>query len=161
LLSVVYPKEGRAPRIDETMFAQPALFAVAIALAELWRSWGIRPDTVVGQSQGEIAAACVAGALSLEDAARVVCGRSRLLAARSGTGVMAAVGLSEADARERIGAYGAAIAIAVDNGPQATVLSGEPAAMANVLAELEADGVFCRRLKVDYASHTTQMDPLC
>src|SRR5438552_2239793 len=78
LRDVLYPADGASP-IDETPYAQPALFAVAVSLAELWRSWGVAPDGVAGQSQGEIAAAYASGALTLEDAARVVCHRSRLL----------------------------------------------------------------------------------
>ncbi|HTJ82200.1 MAG TPA: type I polyketide synthase, partial [Polyangiaceae bacterium] len=161
LLELLYPKDGASTRIDETDLAQPALFAIAVSLAELWRSFGIVPDVVVGQSQGEIAAACVAGALSLEDAATIVCRRSKLLLEVSGgRGAMAAVGLGEAATRERIAPFAGRLCIAVLNGPSSTVVSGERAAIDELLGVLERDGVFCRRVKVDYASHSAQMDPL-
>jgi acyl transferase domain-containing protein len=160
ILEVLDRPEGRDHPLTQTQNAQPAIFAVAYALAELWRSWGVHPDFVAGQSQGEIAAACVAGALSLEDAARVVCRRSRLVLRLGGQGVMAAVGLPEEEAQARIAPYGDRLSVAVINGPSGTVLSGEPDAMSEVLSRLETEGVFCRRVSVDYASHSPQVEPL-
>jgi len=147
-------------RLDEVDVIQPALFAVEVALAELWRSWGIKPDAVVGHSMGEVAAAYVAGALSLEDAARIICRRSRLARRTSGRGAMAVVELSFARSREILAGLEDRLAVAVSNSPTSTVLSGDPEAMEEVLAGLEREGVFCRRVKVDYASHSPQMDPL-
>lgn len=139
---------------------QPVLCAVQIALAALWRSWGVEPIAVVGHSMGEIAAAAVAGALSLDDAARIICTRSRLLRRLSGQGAMVSVELSLEAAQAAIGNYGDRVAVAVSNSSRSTVLAGDPGALDEILARLEGEGVFCRRVKVDVASHSPQMDPL-
>ncbi|WP_437313181.1 type I polyketide synthase [Sorangium sp. So ce385] len=144
-------------RID---VVQPALFAVSVALSALWRSWGVQPDAVVGHSMGEVAAAHVAGALSLEDAVTIICRRSRLLRRISGQGEMAVVELSLPEAEAALRGYEDRLSVAVSNSPRSTVLSGEPAALSEVLAAHEAKGVFCRRVKVDVASHSPQVDPL-
>ena len=147
-------------RLSEIDVVQPVLFAIQVALAALWRSWGIEPDAVVGHSLGEVAAAHVAGALSLEDAARIICRRSSLLRRVSGQGAMAVVGLSLAQADEILDGYREHLSIAVSNSPRSTVLSGDPAALAEVLDKLAAQNVFCRPIQVDVASHSPQMDPL-
>ncbi|HRI71827.1 MAG TPA: SDR family NAD(P)-dependent oxidoreductase, partial [Polyangium sp.] len=139
---------------------QPVLFAMEVALAALWQSWGVAPDCVIGHSMGEVAAAHIAGLLSLEDAVNVICRRSRLLKRISGQGAMALVELPIAEAELAIGAYNSQLATAVSNGPRSTVLSGAPEALEAVLTALEAKGVFCRRVKVDVASHSPQVDPL-
>nr|ADB12491.1 EpoD [Sorangium cellulosum] len=144
-------------RID---VVQPALFAIEVALSALWRSWGVEPDAVVGHSMGEVAAAHVAGALSLEDAVAIICRRSLLLRRISGQGEMAVVELSLAEAEAALLGYEDRLSVAVSNSPRSTVLAGEPAALAEVLAILAAKGVFCRRVKVDVASHSPQIDPL-
>jgi len=139
---------------------QPTLFAVSVALARLWQAWAIAPDAVVGHSMGEVAAAHVAGALTLADAVAVICRRSRLLRRISGQGEMALVELAIDEAAAAIAGLADRLAVAVSNSPRATVLAGEPAALAGVLAELERRGVFCKRVKVDVASHSPQVDPL-
>jgi acyl transferase domain-containing protein/acyl carrier protein len=149
-----------ASRLTELQIIQPTLFAFQVALAALWRSWGVRPDTVVGHSMGEIAAAHLAGILSLEDAALIVCRRSALARRTSGRGVMAMVELTFEEAERALRGYEEHLSVAVDNSHRSTVLSGDPAALAEVLASLEARGVFCRRIKVDFASHSPQMDEL-
>lgn len=149
-----------ASQLDRIDVVQPALFAIEVALAALWRSWGVEPDVVVGHSMGEVAAAHVAGALTLEDAVAIICRRSRLLRQVSGQGAMALVELSFSEAQAELRGYEDRLSVAVSNGPQATVLSGELAALAEVMATLEARGVFCRRVKVDVASHSPQVDPL-
>ena len=141
-------------RLDRIDVVQPTLIAVDLALAALWRSWGVEPDAVVGHSMGEVAAACVAGALSLEDAAAVICRRSKLLRRISGRGAMALVGLSLAEADIAITGHKDRLSVAVANSPRSTVLSGDPEALDEVLAELEERGVFCRRVQVDVASHS-------
>ena len=151
------PERSRLEQVD---VVQPALFAMQVALAALWRHRGIEPDAVVGQSLGEVAAAHVAGILSLEDAARVICRRSLLVRAATGGGAMAVAALSLDGARAAIRGHEDRLAVAVHNGPASTVLSGEPECLDRVLAALAAQGVFCRRVKVDYASHSPQMDPL-
>jgi len=139
---------------------QPALFAIQVALARLWDSWGVAPDAVVGHSMGEVAAAHVAGALSLDDAARVICRRSALLRRLSGRGAMAVVGLPADQASEMLGDYGGKVSVAACNSPGATVVSGEAAAVAELVTGLEGREVFCRRVEVDVASHSCQVDGL-
>ncbi|QRK05992.1 type I polyketide synthase [Archangium violaceum] len=146
--------------LEKVEVIQPALFAVEVALAAMWRSWGVEPDAVVGHSMGEVAAAHVAGALSLEDAARVICERSRLVASTSGKGGMAVVELGAEEAEKRIASKGGRVSVAASNGPRSTVLAGEKEALGEVLKELEGEGKFCRWVKVDYASHSAQMEPL-
>jgi phthiocerol/phenolphthiocerol synthesis type-I polyketide synthase B len=151
---------GSAFRLHEIAVLQPVLVVVEIALAELWRSLGIEPDAVIGHSMGEVGAAYCSGALSLEDAMLVICERSRLLQRTSGTGAMAALELSADETSRRIAAYGDRLCVAVVNGPRSTVISGEPDAVNAVRAACEREGIFCRAVKVDVASHSTQMDPL-
>ncbi|WP_434391511.1 beta-ketoacyl synthase N-terminal-like domain-containing protein [Melittangium boletus] len=157
--SLIDVLEGRAEaeRID---IVQPALFAMAVGLAALWRSWGIAPDAVVGHSMGEVAAAHVAGALSLEDAAQVICLRSRLLRTVSGQGAMAVVELGMEAAQARVHSRAALLSVAAHNGPRSTVIAGDPPALEALLRELEAEAVFCRRVQVDVASHSPQMEAL-
>jgi acyl transferase domain-containing protein len=147
--------------LERSDIVQPLLWAFGVALAALWRELGVTPDAVVGHSMGEVAAACVAGALSLDDGARIIALRSRL--ARSlvaERGAMAVVELSLADAGRAIADLSPRVVVGVHNGPRSCVLSGEPAALDLVLARLEARGVFCRRVRVDYASHSPQMHAL-
>ncbi|NTX60834.1 SDR family NAD(P)-dependent oxidoreductase [Myxococcus sp. CA051A] len=154
----------RAPsessRLGEIDVVQPVLFAMAVALSALWRSWGIEPDAVVGHSMGEVAAAHVAGALTLEDAAAIICLRSRLLKRISGQGAMLATELSLADARKVLVGHEQRVAIAVSNSPTSTVLSGDAVTLEELRGSLEARNVFCRWVKVDVASHSPQVDCL-
>ena len=149
-----------APTLERVDVVQPALFAVMVSLAALWRSFGVNPTAVVGHSQGEIAAAHVAGALSLDDAARVVAVRSHVLREMlSGLGGMVSVGASA----ERVDGYldsFAGRALAAVNGPSAVVVSGEPAALDELIAVCEADGIRTKLLPVDYAAHSAQIEVL-
>ena len=138
---------------------QPVLFAMMVALAELWRSLGVDPQAVVGHSMGEAAAAAVCGALSLDDAAAVICYRSRLMKQASGRGLMAVAELSLQDAQEFVCGYAGRISVGANNSPTSTVLSGDADAIEHALAKLEAREVFCRRIKVDVASHSAHMEP--
>nr|WP_312871207.1 SDR family NAD(P)-dependent oxidoreductase [Streptomyces lonarensis] len=138
---------------------QPALWAVMVSLAEVWQAAGVVPDAVVGHSQGEIAAAAVAGILSLEDAAKVVALRSKTLAALAGRGGMLSIAESADAVRERIAPFGARLSIAAVNGPRATVVSGEPEALREV-QESCGESVRTRMVPVDYASHSPQVDEL-
>jgi acyl transferase domain-containing protein len=147
-----------APGYDRVDVVQPVLFAVMVSLAELWRSCGVRPHAVIGHSQGEIAAACVAGALSLRDAARVVALRSRALVALAGSGGMVSVMLEPARAADLVAGYHGRLSLAAVNGPASVVVSGDVDALDEVLARCEADGVRARRIPVDYASHSTHVD---
>ncbi|MFJ8438863.1 type I polyketide synthase [Kitasatospora griseola] len=145
---------------DRVDVVQPALFAVMVSLARLWRSVGVEPAAVVGHSQGEIAAAHIAGVLSLADAARIVALRSRALRAVAGTGGMVSLPLPADRARELLAGYGGAVSVAAVNGPAITVVAGESAALERLLTDCERDGVDARRIDVDYASHTADMDVL-
>ncbi|WP_394848509.1 amino acid adenylation domain-containing protein [Pendulispora brunnea] len=145
---------------DRTSVIQPVLFAVMVSLAAVWRAMGITPDAVVGHSQGEIAAAYVAGALSLEDAAKVVALRSRALARLEGKGAMAAVELPASDLEARLARWGNALSIAAVNGPRSAVVSGDPVAIDELLRELESARIFARKVRVDYASHGAHVEAL-
>ncbi|MFI1408231.1 SDR family NAD(P)-dependent oxidoreductase, partial [Streptomyces griseofuscus] len=143
---------------DRVDVVQPVLFAVMVSLAALWRAHGVEPAAVIGHSQGEIAAACVAGALSLDDAARLVAVRSRVIAGMRGGGGMAAVAATAADLAERIARYDGRLETAALNGPRSVVVAGPDDDLDHLLAALGAEGVRARRLPVDYASHTAHMD---
>ncbi|HEX8650761.1 MAG TPA: amino acid adenylation domain-containing protein [Pyrinomonadaceae bacterium] len=159
LEELVIPEERS--RLGETDIAQPTLFALQAALATLWRSWGIEPDAVVGHSMGEVAAAYVAGALSLDDALRVIYHRGRLSKRVTGQGKMAVVALSLEQAQQAVAGYQDRLSIAASNSHVSTVLSGDSEALAEVLNSLQQKGVFCRLLEsVDFASHSPQMEPL-
>lgn len=144
-------------RID---IVQPMLFAVEIAIAALWRSWGVEPDCVIGHSMGEIAAAHVAGILSLKDAVAIICRRSKLLKQVAGQGAMAAIEMSMSEAELLLEGFTDRLSVAVSNGPRTTVISGDPTALEQVLAKLDDRAIFFRRIKVDVASHSPQMDCL-
>ncbi|MDG4838652.1 type I polyketide synthase [Micromonospora sp. WMMD967] len=137
---------------------QPALWAVMVALAELWRSYGVVPAAVVGHSQGEIAAAVVAGALSVEDGAKVVALRSQALSALSGLGGMVSVAAPADAVRRRLESYVGRISVAAVNGPASVVVAGDADALDELLAECERDGVRARRINVDYASHSAHVE---
>jgi phthiocerol/phenolphthiocerol synthesis type-I polyketide synthase C len=139
---------------------QPAIFAVQVALAALWRSWGVEPEAVVGHSMGEVAAAHVAGALSLDDAAQVICGRARLLGRLDRRGAMVAAELSVAEAEELIADQQSQVAVAACNSHRSTVLSGDPAVLTDLVTTLQQRGRFCRWVEVDVASHSPQMNAL-
>ncbi|MGW2620500.1 beta-ketoacyl synthase N-terminal-like domain-containing protein, partial [Streptomyces sp. NPDC001500] len=149
-----------ASALERVDVVQPALFAVMVSLADLWRSCGVEPAAVVGHSQGEIAAACVAGALSLEDAARVVTLRSQALSALSGGGAMVSVLRPAEEVRERIAGWDGAVSVAAANGPSSVVLSGDPHALDELVARWTAEGVETRRIAVDYASHSPQVEQI-
>mgnify|MGYP005809890947 CR=1 FL=1 len=146
-----------AELLQGTDFAQPALFVLEIALAALWRSWGLTPDVVLGHSVGEIAAACVAGVLSLDDAARIVAARGELMAALPEGGVMVAVSAGEAEVAPMLSG---SVSIAAVNGPSSVVLSGERAAVGAVADRLAETGRRTHRLAVSHAFHSPLMEPM-
>uniref|UniRef100_UPI0038505780 SDR family NAD(P)-dependent oxidoreductase n=1 Tax=Amycolatopsis eburnea TaxID=2267691 RepID=UPI0038505780 len=149
---------GAAP-LDRVDVVQPASFAVMVALAALWQAHGITPDAVVGHSQGEIAAACVSGALGLDDAARVVALRSQAIARRlAGAGIMLSASVPAADVEARLARFGGRLSVAVANSPSSVVVAGDPAAGEEFLAELAEAGLRARRIDVDYASHSAHVE---
>jgi acyl transferase domain-containing protein len=147
-----------APGLDRVDVIQPALLAMMASLADLWRDHGVEPDAVVGHSQGEIAAAVVAGALSVADAARVVALRSQALLELSGAGGMVSVPLPEAWVRARVAESGGRLALAALNGPGSVVVSGEVPALDALIEQCAGEGVRARRVAVDYASHSAQVE---
>ncbi len=159
-LSAVLRGDEDAADLGRVDVVQPALWAVMVATAALWRAHGVRPAAVVGHSQGEIAAACAAGALSLEDGARVVALRSRALIRIAGTGGMLSVPLSAEDTRTRMSPWADRLALAAVNGPTSCVVSGEAEALDEMHAALVADGVRARKVNVDYGSHSAQVEQI-
>ncbi|MFF1926402.1 SDR family NAD(P)-dependent oxidoreductase, partial [Streptomyces sp. NPDC058221] len=159
LEDVLWGREGAAS-LDRVDVVQPVLFSVMVSLAALWRSVGVRPSAVIGHSQGEIAAAYVAGALSLDDAARVVALRSRAIVALAGQGGMVSLPLPAEDARTLVARWEDRIGIAAVNGPSATVVSGDVAALDELLAVCQAEDVRARRVPVDYASHGAHVEAI-
>jgi malonyl CoA-acyl carrier protein transacylase/SAM-dependent methyltransferase len=159
-LGAVLKAEGESSPLDRVDVVQPALCAVQVGLAAVFRAWGVEPSAVVGHSMGEVAAAAVAGALTLEDAARVICTRSRLVTQASGRGAMAVVDLGLSRSTEVLRGFEDRVSIAASNSASSTLISGDPEAVRAIVASLESRGVFCRLVNVDYASHSPHMDPL-
>ncbi|MDQ0779953.1 acyl transferase domain-containing protein [Streptomyces aurantiacus] len=160
LLDTVLGRSGAADT-ERTDVAQPVLFSVMVSLAALWEAHGVRPDAVIGHSQGEVAAACVAGVLTLPDAALVTVRRSRLFAEElPGRGMMAAVELSADAVRQRIRDRDAHLDVAVVNGPLAVTVAGEPDAVERFVADCKADGLRARIVVRSGASHCALIEPL-
>ena len=155
LKQVVWDTDPEA--LEDTEFAQPALFAVEVGLASLWRSWGVTPDVVLGHSVGEITAAHVAGVLSLADAATIVAARGRLMAQLPAGGVMVAVTAGEAEVAPLLSQ---GVGIAAVNGPNSVVLSGAQAAVEVIADRLVSMGRRVHRLAVSHAFHSALMEPM-
>ncbi|MEU6127050.1 type I polyketide synthase, partial [Streptomyces sp. NPDC047123] len=150
---------GDGSELSRVEVVQPVLWAVMVSLAAVWADYGITPAAVVGHSQGEMAAACVAGALSLEDAARIVAVRSDALRRLMGRGDMASLSAGAEQAAELIGDR-PGVCIAAVNGPSSTVVSGPPEHVAAVVAQAQGRGLRARVIDVGYASHGPQIDDL-
>ncbi|MFF0488557.1 SDR family NAD(P)-dependent oxidoreductase [Nocardia sp. NPDC004068] len=149
-----------APGLDRVDVVQPALFSVLVSLARVWESLGVAADGVIGHSQGEIAAAHIAGALSLDDALRIVTHRSGAIVRIAGQGAMATVALAAEIVRDRIAERGDDIEIAATNSPVSTVIAGPVEAVTALVADYEAAGVRARVIPVDYASHSRSVESL-
>jgi acyl transferase domain-containing protein/NADPH:quinone reductase-like Zn-dependent oxidoreductase/acyl carrier protein/SAM-dependent methyltransferase/GNAT superfamily N-acetyltransferase len=158
----VVESEIQNPRskIDETAYTQPALFGLEYALAELWKSWGIEPDMVMGHSVGEYVAACVAGVFSLEDGLKLIASRGRLMQALPQDGTMVAVMAEESHIMPLISPYVNDVSIAAVNGPQSVVISGRREAVRTVAAQLTVTGVKTQELTVSHAFHSPLMQPM-
>jgi acyl transferase domain-containing protein len=152
--------EAAAPGLERIDVVQPALFAVMVSLAELWRACGVLPDVVVGHSQGELAAACVAGALSLEDAARVVALRSRLLTGLVGQGGVVSVAASAGRVRELLERWAGRLVVAGVNGPASVGVAGDHEALRELLEACAAEGVRAREVRATVATHSPQAEAL-
>jgi myxalamid-type polyketide synthase MxaB len=160
LASVVYPSTEHAGLINETAFTQPALFAIEYALATLWQSWGIRPSLLAGHSVGELVAACVAGVFTLDDAARLVAERGRLMQALPAGGGMAAVRCDAAQVTEAVARYPDTVSIAAINGPTEVVISGRLEDVETIVTQFEQSGITATRLTVSHAFHSPLMDAM-
>ncbi|MFB9905996.1 SDR family NAD(P)-dependent oxidoreductase [Allokutzneria oryzae] len=147
-------------RVNETQCLQPTMFALQVALTELWKSWGVVPDAVLGHSMGEIAAAHVSGALDLDTALRVICHRSRIQENADPTGGMMFVALGKDEALELCERHPGELWLSAENSPRASTLSGRIPVLEALVAELGERGVFARVLKVNCACHSQDMDPL-
>ena len=159
LLEVVRGDAG-SPDLDRVDVVQPVLFAVMVSLAAQWRALGIHPDAVLGHSQGEIAAAYVAGALSLRDAAKVVTLRSKAIGAIAGTGGMVAIPRPVERVLALIEPWGQSISVAAQNGPSSTRRHRRRSGVGRVHGRMRRDDVPATRIPVDYASHSTQVEAL-
>jgi acyl transferase domain-containing protein/NADPH:quinone reductase-like Zn-dependent oxidoreductase/NADP-dependent 3-hydroxy acid dehydrogenase YdfG/acyl carrier protein len=159
LLEIVRGGVG-SPSLDRVDVVQPVLFAVMVSLAAQWRALGIQPDAVLGHSQGEIAAAYVAGALSLQDAAKVVTLRSKAISAIAGTGGMVSIALPVERVLSLIEPWTQSISVAAQNGPSSIVVTGNAAALDELMVVCERDDVPATRIPVDYASHSAHVEAL-
>lgn len=160
LIPVLYPGPRETSPLHETAYTQPALFALEYALAELWRSWGIEPDVVMGHSVGEYVAACVAGAFSLQDGLKLIAERGRLMQDLPQKGAMNTAFAEPARLEAALSQFPGKIAIAAINGPQNTVISGEVEAIQAVQRYLEAEGLIIHPLAVSHAFHSPLMEPM-
>jgi len=147
-------------RMQKTEVSQPAIFAMQMGLAALWQSWGIQPAAVVGHSVGEVAAACVAGILTLEQAAKIIVLRGRFMdECHAEGGTMLAVGMSPDEARAVIAKHDRTVSIAAFNGPRSLTLSGLRSSLEVIAAELESKSIFARFLQVSHPFHHAMMQP--
>jgi acyl transferase domain-containing protein/surfactin synthase thioesterase subunit len=160
LLDVIFAQDGDGGRLDETGYSQPALFAVEYALAELWQSFGIVPDAVMGHSVGEFGAACVAGVMSLESACSLIATRGSLMQSLPSGGSMASILADEQTVDRLIATRGAPLSVAAVNAPQSVVVSGEVEAVREFLRSLADEGIVGKKLVVSHAFHSALMDPI-
>ncbi len=158
LIDVLMDDEN-ASLLDQTLYAQPAIFALQLGLVRLYKQWGITPDALVGHSVGEVAAACVSGALSLEDGVVLIAHRAKLMQAATGNGRMASIKISLDALQPYIEDYKHRVCIAAVNSPDAIVLSGEAQALDELLEVLQAKGIVAVPMPVNYAFHSALMEP--
>lgn len=156
-----YPTSGKQNlKLYDTAYTQPALFALEYALFQLWKSWGIEADTLMGHSVGEYVAACVAGVFSLEDGLKLIATRGRLMQQLPPSGEMLSLFASESQVREVIAPYAEQVAIAALNGPSSVVISGASEAIRAIYSSLSKQGVKARFLQVSHAFHSPLMKPM-
>ena len=160
LLEVIFSSDPADSRLQQTCFAQPALFSLEYSLCQLWKAWGVEPSAVLGHSVGEYVAACVAEVFSLADGLKLIAARGRLMQALAPGGAMAAVLAGPEPVGEAIAGWGNRISIAALNGPRNTVISGDADAVEAALTHLSANGIEGQRLEVSHAFHSARMEPM-
>jgi acyl transferase domain-containing protein/acyl-CoA synthetase (AMP-forming)/AMP-acid ligase II/acyl carrier protein len=160
LLGVLYPEQEESSPLNETAYTQPALFAIEYALTELWRSWGIEPDIVMGHSVGEYVAACVAGLMSLEDGLKLITMRGQLMQGLPQRGTMLVVFAEPTYVARMLEPYQNLVSLAVINGPRNTVISGDQQALQAIAQRFEAENITTQELTVSHAFHSPMMDPM-
>lgn len=160
LLDVLYPADPSTSPLNETAYTQPALFALEYALAQLWKSWGITPSIVMGHSLGEYVAACIAGVFSLENGLTLVTHRARLMQALPHDGEMLVVFASKAQVQPCLAPFSSQVAIAAENGPDHTVISGRTEAVASIRSRLHEAGVTTQKVNTSHAFHSPLMAPM-
>lgn len=160
LLAVIYPDSPEDPRLHQTLYTQPALFALEYALAALWRSWGVQPAAVLGHSVGEYVAACVAGVFDLETGLKLMAQRGQLMQSLPADGMMAAILADGETVATLLAPFGEAVAIAALNGPQNTVVAGDRGAVKALLEVCQGHHLVVTPLTVSHGFHSAQMDPI-
>jgi acyl transferase domain-containing protein len=164
ILSILYPSQEMGvdtpSQINETAYTQPALFALEYALVQLWRSWGIEPDVVMGHSVGEYVAACVAGVFSLEDGLKLIAERGRLMQELPRDGAMVSVMANKSRIEQAIAPFSREVSIAAINGPESVVISGKRETLQQITQQLVAEGIKTRQLTVSHAFHSPLMEPM-
>jgi 8-amino-7-oxononanoate synthase len=161
LQSIIYPRSNKhSNRIDETIFTQPALFAIEYSLAQLWLSWGIQPAILIGHSVGEYVAATLAGVFSLEDGLKLIVARARLMQQLPSDGMMVAVCATESVVRDCLAGYEGEVSIAAINSPQNIVISGKKTAIDEIITCLLERGIKTTPLKVSHAFHSPLMEAM-
>lgn len=160
LLEVLYSETEGNHLLNETIYTQPALFAIEYALFQLWYSWGIKPTVVMGHSVGEYAAACAAGVFSLEDGLKLISARGRLMQALPKDGKMVSVLTTQQKVESVIEPYGQQVSLAAINGSESIVISGTCQAIDNVILALEDEEIKTKTLSVSHAFHSSLMEPM-
>lgn len=160
LLQVLYPEKAKSSLLNQTAYIQPALFALEYALSQLWKSWGVEPNAVMGHSLGEYVAACVAGVFSLEDGLNLVAERARLMQNLPQIGEMVAVFASKTTIQKITAIDQEKVSFAACNGLQNTVISGEQQAIREICIALEAAGIKTKKLQTSHAFHSPLMEPI-
>jgi myxalamid-type polyketide synthase MxaD len=152
-----FTRAGDDGWLEQIDVLQPTLFALQVGLAEMWRAWGVEPEAIVGHSMGEVAAAHVAGVLSLDEAARIICRRTQLLSRVRGEGAMGVVELSYKEAQAAVAPFNGLLHVAVSNSPRSTVVGGDPDALEELFDQLLEQEIFCGWGVADVASHSPKM----
>jgi len=162
LIEVMFAEtsESNVSRLNQTGYAQPALFSIGYALAKLWQSWGVEPDCVLGHSLGEFAAACIAGVFSLEDGVKIVAQRAQLMQSLPSGGEMWMIQAAESDVRPLLKGHDKSVSIAAINGPTSTVISGQASAIAEIVKHCQKKKFRTQRLATSHAFHSPLMTPI-